>query len=323
MLTTVLDTDRLPPADRTAAWAETTALALVTTRFRFPDPEHFGARIRTMTLGPAQLSDLSYASLVSQRPPRLIRRSDPELYQLALTTAGRQGIEQAGRRAVIGAGDIVLYDSSRPFTATAGPAGSTSHSLLLQFPRALMPLPDKVVAPLCGATLDGARGTGLVFRQILTGLIGAHDRLGPADRVRLGHTAIDLAAAVIAQHAEHTSSLPPETRRQALFHEITRFITLHLGDPGLKPAAIAAAHFISTRYLHRVFQCNGTTVNGFIRQARISRCRRDLADPSLHATPVAAIGARWGFTRPSDFTRAFRAATGMTPGEYRAAARGS
>lgn len=122
-------------------------------------------------------------------------------------------------------------------------------------------------------------GTGLVFRQILTGLIGAHDRLGPADRVRLGHTAIDLAAAVIAQHAEHTSSLPPETRRQALFHEITRFITLHLGDPGLKPAAIAAAHFISTRYLHRVFQCNGTTVNGFIRQARISRCRRDLADP--------------------------------------------
>ncbi|MCQ0023096.1 helix-turn-helix domain-containing protein [Streptomyces somaliensis DSM 40738] len=323
MLTTLLDTDRLPPADRTAAWEEATARALLTTSHRFPDPENFGARLHTVTLGPARLSDVSYTSLVSQRTPRLIRRSDPEFYQVALATVGQQGMEHAGRRTTVGAGDIMLYDSSRPFTATAGPAGSTSHCLLLQFPRSLMPLPDKVVAPLCGTTLDGARGTGLVLRQTLTGLIDAHDRLGPGDRVRLGHTAIDLAAAVIAQHAERPALLPPETRQQALFHDITRFITLRLGDPDLKPAAIAAAHFISTRYLHRVFQRNGTTVNGFVRQARISRCRRDLADPSLHATPVAAIGARWGFTRPSDFTRAFRAATGMTPGEYRAAARGS
>ncbi|MEW2296202.1 helix-turn-helix transcriptional regulator [Streptomyces sp. NPDC006743] len=49
------------------------------------------------------------------------------------------------------------------------------------------------------------------------------------------------------------------------------------------------------------------------------RCRRDLADPAQQTVPLATIAARWGHCRPSDFTRAFRAATGMAPSEYRAA----
>ncbi|KAA6211814.1 helix-turn-helix domain-containing protein [Streptomyces filamentosus] len=53
----------------------------------------------------------------------------------------------------------------------------------------------------------------------------------------------------------------------------------------------------------------------------MSRCRRDLADPALDHLPVSVIGARWGYLRPSDFTRAFRAASGTTPTSYRAGVR--
>ncbi|WP_253770955.1 helix-turn-helix domain-containing protein [Goodfellowiella coeruleoviolacea] len=58
------------------------------------------------------------------------------------------------------------------------------------------------------------------------------------------------------------------------------------------------------------------------RRRRLDRCQRDLADPSLHHLSIAAIAARWGFARPADFSRAFRRATGMSPGEYRRAHRG-
>ncbi|WP_063801666.1 helix-turn-helix domain-containing protein [Streptomyces curacoi] len=313
---TVLDTTCLPPAERTTAWAETTALALVTTRLRFPDPANFGARIAAMTLGPVQLSAMSYAQLVSYRSPRLIRQSDPELYQIAVITSGRQGIEQARRSALLGPGEIVLYDSSRPFTASAEGPGSCG-SLLLQFPRCLMPLPDHTVAPLCGTSLGSASGVGHVLRQALTSLTETDSDLSAYDRRRLGSAAIDLAAAVIAHRADRVSSLPPESRAAMLFHQITAFIIQCLHDPGLKPAAVAAAHSISPRYLHRVFQVHGTTVSDFIRQERMARCRKDLANPSLHATPVSAIGARWGYPKASDFSRAFRTATGMTPTEYR------
>ncbi|MFJ4326831.1 helix-turn-helix domain-containing protein [Streptomyces tricolor] len=316
VMMTVLDTTCLPPAERTAAWAETTALALVTTRFRFPDPAHFGARIQAVTLGPVQLSAMSYAQLVSYRSARLIRASDPELYQVAVITSGRQGIEQARHNTVLEPGEMVLYDSSRPFEASAGGPGRCG-SLVVQFPRCLLPLPDHVVAPLCGTALGAAEGVGYVFRQTLLGLAQAGSDLSGPDRQRLGTIVVDLAAAVIARYADRTSALPPESRTAALFQQITAFITRHLHDPGLAPATVAAAHSISARYLHRVFQAHGTTVSGFIRQERIARCRRDLADPLLRTTPVGAIGARWGFPRASDFTRAFRTATGTTPTEYR------
>jgi AraC-like DNA-binding protein len=50
---------------------------------------------------------------------------------------------------------------------------------------------------------------------------------------------------------------------------------------------------------------------------RLERCRADLTDPRLRGMAVHAIGARWGLGSPADFSRAFRAAHGIPPGDYR------
>ncbi|WHX23982.1 helix-turn-helix domain-containing protein [Streptomyces malaysiensis subsp. malaysiensis] len=293
-------------------------MSLVTTRISFLEPEHVKGRIQSLALGPVQLSVLAYTPLSSQRTPRLIRQSDPELYQLGLTTAGRQSIEQAREYASLGPGDLVLYDSSRPFTATAGPPSSGAEVMLLQFPRSLVALPDKAVAPLCGTALSGRRGIGQLLSQLLTGLVHTHADLTLNDTIRLGNTVVDLTSALLARHGDRQALLPPETRKHAIFEQISGFITTHLHDPDLKPDAIAAAHFISTRYLHRIFQDHGTSIGDFVRRQRLARCRQDLADPSQRTVPIATIGARWGYPTPSHFTRTFRTATGMTPSEYRA-----
>lgn len=317
MLTTVLDTAHLPPAERLAAWVETTGLALVRTHTRFAGTDGRGS-IQTMTLGPVQLAVVSYAALSSQRTPRLIRQSDPEQYQIALVTRGRQRIEQAGRHATAGPGDLVVYDSSRPFRAFAESGLCGARSILLQFPRSLLPLPETTVAPLCGTLLSGRVGAGRLLSQFLTGLVDTHADLAPAVGVRLGNTAVELAAAQLAHQAGREALLPPESRRRTLFEQAGAFITARLHDPDLNPRVVASAHFISTRYLHRIFQQQGTTVLDFLRQQRLARCRCELADPGMSGVPIAAIALRWGYPRPSDFTRAFRAAFGMTPSEYRA-----
>lgn len=319
MLTTVLNTAHLPPTDRQMAWAETTGQALMATRISFLEPDRIEAQIQTMPLGPVQLTVMSYTPLSSRRTPRLIRQSDPEMYQIALTIAGQQSIEQARMYASIGPGDLLLYDSSRPFTAIAGPNPPGARAMLLQFPRRLLPLPEKAVAPLCGTVLPGRAGVGRLLCQMLTSLADTHADLTSADSTRLGTTAVDLAAALLAHHADRQTLIPAGSRQRALFEQISAYITTHLHDPGLTPGAIAAAHFISTRYLHRIFQQHGATVADVIRQQRLARCRRDLADPSQRTVPIAAIAMRWGYPRPSDFTRAFRAAIGMTPSEYRSA----
>jgi AraC-like DNA-binding protein len=99
---------------------------------------------------------------------------------------------------------------------------------------------------------------------------------------------------------------------------IQAYIEERLGDPDLSPRSIAAAHHVSLRALHKLFEGSHTTVADRVRQRRLERARRDLLDPALRHEPVGAIATRWGFSSPTQFSRAFRTAHGVPPGEFRA-----
>jgi len=78
-----------------------------------------------------------------------------------------------------------------------------------------------------------------------------------------------------------------------------------------------AADIDGERSLYSVFEREQATVAGWIRHRRLERCRRDLLDPAQHDVPVSAVAARWGLANPAHFSRAFRAAYGLAPVEYR------
>ncbi|MFJ9417677.1 helix-turn-helix domain-containing protein [Streptomyces sp. NPDC101227] len=316
---TVFDSAWLPAQERAEAWRETTALALVTTKVKLADPGSFDACLRTMSLGFPQVTAMSYGPLVSQRTPAMIRRSDPEQYQIALVRSGSQGIEQARNRSRLGAGELVFYDSSRPFEAVVG-AGcqARSASLLLQFPKRLLPLPEAKVTRLLAVPLSGTQGVGRLFAQFMAGLVDEHATYVPGDLARLGNTALDLATAVLAHHLDEGAAVPLRSPQQVLFLRIASFIDQHLRAPELGPTTVASAHGLSLRSLHRLFQQHNTSVSAYIKGRRVDRCRRDLADPGLRHLTVHAIGARWGFPRPADFSRAFRGVVGMSPSQFRA-----
>lgn len=117
-----------------------------------------------------------------------------------------------------------------------------------------------------------------------------------------------------------TSDHPARDRADRGRHAITEWIEAHLRDPDLTPAAIAGAHHISVRQLYRVFGPSGTTVARYVRDLRLERCRRELADPSLSGLRIGAIASRWGLPDAAGFSRAFRAAYGLSPSAYRARA---
>jgi AraC-like DNA-binding protein len=108
-----------------------------------------------------------------------------------------------------------------------------------------------------------------------------------------------------------------ESRERTLLLRIHAFIEQNLGETDLSPGIVAAAHHVSVRHLHRLFEAQDTTVAAWIRRRRLERCRRDLADPAFIAVPVSAVAGRWGMPDSAHFSRLFRRAYGLPPAEYR------
>jgi AraC-like DNA-binding protein len=150
----------------------------------------------------------------------------------------------------------------------------------------------------------------------LQDLVRNADSYRPGDTTRLVTITLDLITTMLARELDHGRSLPPDSSRQALLAQIHAYIGKHLADPELSLEAIAAAHHVSVRSLHRLFQAQDTTVMAWIRARRLDHSRRDLADPQLRDRPIHAIAARWGFTAPH-FTRIFHTTYGVRPQDFR------
>ena len=84
---------------------------------------------------------------------------------------------------------------------------------------------------------------------------------------------------------------------------------------------IAQRTHLSKAHLSRLFKSEtGLTLSDYAKKMRLDKSRRLLGETQL---PLAEIAAQCGFSDQSYFTKVFRAATGLTPGRYRANARES
>lgn len=194
----------------------------------------------------------------------------------------------------------------------------TAH-VILRIPRRLLPVPASRVSQLLAVPIPAASGVGRLFAQFLITL--AEVEHSDHDMLRLGHIAVDLAVALLANQLDKHSTAPTSPTCE-LYLRVLSFVDRNLHVPELGPAAIASAHGISVRYLHRIFQLHQQAgVTAYLRSRRLDRCRRDLADPCLDHLTIASVAARWGFTQPADFSRVFRRETGVSPSHYRAASR--
>ncbi|MEU6235105.1 helix-turn-helix domain-containing protein [Kitasatospora sp. NPDC047058] len=313
---TVSNSDLLA-ADRFDWWCDVVDRNIAPFTLLSSHTRDFRALVRAVDLGAAQLARFSFAPLRGIRSPAHIRRWDPETYHLGTVHGSPLHASQRRNNATIDTGGLVLFDTSHPMEACYPDGYGTCEATILTLPRSLLPLPAGRADRLLSQPLVSSGVTGTLLCHYLTTVVGRAADLAPAESRRLGLIAVDLATALVADHLDAQPLLPAETRRHVLLARINAFIDQNLGDPDLKPAHIAAHHHVSVRSLHQLFRTEPETVAATIRRRRLERCRADLADPRLRSRPISALAARWGLLLPAEFSRAFRAAYGMTPREFR------
>ena len=315
-MSVVLSSDDVPLKARADYWQYVVGENVAPMEMRYDDPAGFHSWMRVRELGELTLIEVDESRGQAWRTLRHIRRSTPDVYQLMVQERGAAAAETDGRQLRVGPGDIRLNDPSRPFRTVH----SDQREVILSFPRALLPIRPRDAALLLGMPIPGDQGAAALLSEYLRRLPEAVDDGDTMQRSRLGTIALDLLAAVLARRSGRGSAAATAGTRRTLLDRVEVFIDLHLHDPGLTPAMIAAEHHISLRYLYKLFEAREDRVGQWIRRRRLERCRRDLGDPALVSRPAYAIGLRWGFIEPAHFNRSFRNEYGVTPGEYRRAA---
>jgi AraC-like DNA-binding protein len=293
------------------SWTDAVRRSVLSFRFDCDRPRAFAGTISNRTLGGVNFVNMACERHAAYRDRATISRADAGFYVMTLQLAGELRLAQEGRVALLQPGLFAIYDSSEPAALTASDG---YRSTCIRFPKAW--LGPRQPAGITARAFDCEPGLPAAVWGMLISLNRNLELLGGHGRTAVRNV-MDLVTTMLRTEL---GERPPE-RREVLLEEIQAYIEENLGDPELDPAGIAAAHYISPRQLHVVFERGDATVSAWIRERRLEHCRRDLADPMLADVPVAAIARRWGFRGVSHFGQVFKKETGLTPAEYRRCAR--
>jgi len=312
-ITVLLRAEDEPARTRVDYWQHVVGTSLAAYQLR-GSGETLRGEIRQARVGALTVLDFQMADTHAVRAPDLIRKSGPRLVKVDLGIRGQGRYEQEGRQNLLAPGEFQLLDLSRPSHVDVDESQKLSIAI---FPRALLPVRDNDLRDLTAVRFgpdDAYASLVASMGRELARNLGAYDG---ASSARIGSAFLDLLALAVATRLGRVDSVPAESRQQAMMARIEAFAEQHLANPALSPGMIAAAHHISVRTLHKMYEAEDWTVAAWIRHLRLERCRQDLLDPDLAGRPVAAVGARWGFSDAAVFSRAFRTAYGLPPAEFR------
>ncbi|GAA2620952.1 helix-turn-helix domain-containing protein [Streptomyces tubercidicus] len=312
----VLSTDSVPPDDRLAYWHDAVRRTFVPLDVTVPKDRPFTGSVATDLLGQLRISTVDADRELVRRSKSLITESANEYLLLNLQMRGTGVVVQDGRTAVLRPGEFALYDTTRPYTLEHPERFET---VVFQMPRQALGMPESDLRRITGVTIGAEQDLTTLVVPFLSRLAAEAGTYSPEVGALLARNVGDLLFTVVTERLGRDAA-PTDAGRQALLLRVRHFIDAHLADPALSAEAIAAHHHISVRHLQRLFQADGTTVNGWIRSRRLEESGRELARPRRTRPAVAAVAQRWGFVSPAHFSRAFRAAYGMSPREWQAAA---
>ncbi|MER6915996.1 helix-turn-helix domain-containing protein [Streptomyces sp. NPDC000594] len=303
-------TRSLAPGDRAAAWERALSEVFTALEVTVESGRPWVGELTAERLGALQIATEEFGPGTIRRGVRSVA-ADPCTHVLVrIQLDGTALLVQDGRAAELRPGRLAFHDTLRPYRIVV-PARQRARVLMM--PRARLLLEEEQLSTLTATAVDGTgEGAAALLLPLLSGLAEEVTRTAGARRDDLARIAVD-ALATLALERVGSRTAP------ALWERITACTEARLRHPGLTPQAIADRHNISLRHLHRLFELQGTTVTTWLRTRRLESAREELAQAGAAHRPIAVLAARWGFTNPSHFSRTFRAAYGMSPGQWRAA----
>ena len=268
--------------------------------------ETFAVAVTAERLGGMILFDRHMQGIAHMRPHRRVLRNGFDHFTVQIVLEGTLAVGTPEGSRIVGPGECALIDMSQPMETRASRARVMTLSAPRDVIEAAVPEPGR----LHGAVLPQDRA------RLLTGFLCAAldemPRYGVGDRLRLERVTAELLALAVAGHAPPSAEAVRTAGAAACRRRARLYIDAHLGTT---PDDLARAIGVSRSALYRAFEPSGGVAR-VIRSRRLAHLRALLAQPDEPGR-IADLSRACGFSSESDCSRAFKAAYGLSPSDYR------
>ncbi len=289
---------------------------LVSERFGIGDARtdevaSFRARVASWPLAQCSMLDVEATGrLTLFRSSEHVKYARQDFYTVALLQRGSVTVNQHGRDANIGSGQLVLCDSRSPFSLEFH---GEFRQRLLNVPCQLLEHFWLTESGRTATSVDASTGLAAISASILL-------RLGPgsqhdADLALVESHLIEQVSRVFGTNSVRPEQDPPVNR--LALRRAQGLIESNLSDPKLTPELLAQRLGCSRRYLYKLFEATEEGIAQFIRRRRIESARRLLDAQPTQLSTSAEVAYAVGFRSAATFSRAFHSVVGVTPTDYR------
>ena len=309
-------TDHAAAPMRRDVWQEIVSKTYFSLDVRFGAGNDFEGSLDAWSLGPVAVSRNVCDGLLYRRHERHLVSEREESYLITVPELTEIRFEQDGKDVRCSPGAFVIERSHLPYEFSHR---DRSALWVMKIPSAV--LRARIARPERLATMqfDATRSVGAMFVDMLRLSSLRIDEMDEPARALIGKQLVDLLAMAI-EADERVLVGRSSSVRAAHLHRCEHFIRARLGDVRLSPQIVADGCGISLRYLHQLFEAEGTTVCAYIRNQRLLTCDAMLRDPYCRKS-ISEIAYEWGFSDQAQFSRSYRARFDRTPSDTRTVSR--
>ncbi|EQC0103250.1 MULTISPECIES: helix-turn-helix domain-containing protein [Enterobacteriaceae] len=301
-------TDEVPAAQRFEYWREVVSAHHCWAETSTDVPANFEATLDARSLGALGLSHIRCGTIAYDRDCENLRRAPGDDYLFNLLLSGKACLSQNDRHTVQKAGDMVFYDTARPFEYSFD---GQYEMLILRVPRKALDCKHARLDNVTARTMSRQSAAG----QFLASMIENSFTLSGAQSTdangRIGNSLTDILAVTLEN--EFTQAETLSHHQHTLLQRTQAFMLNHLDDSELSMETIGRQVGASPRTLSRLFASINMTPMQWMWHQRLEKSYQFITEG--RARQVADVAVSCGFTSFAHFSRAFKKQYGHPPSQ--------
>ena len=253
-------------------------------------------------------------SAAQYRVTRELLKDGRDIIAVSILRSGEASATQFGQELIGGVGSASVLPGADPSVSTLNTDGRFI-TLALSRPAIAELAPDFAAA--FGRPIPADDPALRLLIKYLDAVLAADELADPQIARSVSAHILDLVALALGARGDRAEAAALGGAKAARLKALKSDVMSMLGNSELSSELIAGRHGISSRYVRKLFEHEGTSFTSFVLGERLTRVRRMLRDPRYAHLTIAQLAHACGFNDISYFNRAFRRHFGATPTDVR------